>query len=108
MSNSSANASTPAVRQGQPVENATHLAQRTTIPNRNLILDTVIRLYDSAPAGRVESLVAERLRQPRAVVESVVVGWLLQYRSELAALRVGMANAMDIASAAGRDAWRMQ
>ena len=93
---------------GQPVETATFLAQRTTIPNRRLILDTAIRLYDTAPAGSLAALVAERLRMPKPVVESVLIMWLMQYRSESSSLRVGIANAIDIASQAARDAWGVQ
>jgi hypothetical protein len=106
------NATSPVTRPrqtaSQTIETATFLAQRTTLPNRNLILDTAIRLYDSAPAGSLAGLVAERLRMPKPQVEAVLVMWLLQYRSESNAMRVGIANAIQIAQTAARDAWGVQ
>ena len=93
---------------GQTTETATFLAQRTTLPNRRLILDTAIRLYDSTPAGSLAAIVAERLRMPKSQVEAVLVMWLLQYRSESNAMRFGIANAIEIAATAARDAWRLQ
>jgi len=108
MSHATVSVSRPRLSRGQTIENAVSIAQKTTLPNRSLILDTAIRLYDSAPVGSLVSLVAERVRMPRAVVESVLVIWLLQFRSESSAFRVGIANAMDIARTAGCDAWRLQ
>lgn len=108
MSNATSTASWPRVARGQTTENAAKIASQTTLPTRRAILDMAVRLYDQLPAGALPSVIAERLKMPKAMVEAVLVMWLIQYRSEAATLRVGMANAIDLAAEAGRDAWGVQ
>lgn len=108
MSNATSPAFSPRSARGQTNENAVIIASKTTLPTRRTILDLAVRLYDQLPAGALPAVIAERLKMPKAMVEAVLVMWLIQYRSEAATLRIGMANAMDLGTEAGREAWRIQ
>jgi hypothetical protein len=108
MSNATLPLFRPRIAPGQTIDNAANIASKTTLRTRQLILEATVRLHDELPASALSSVIAERLKVPKATVEAVVVGWLLQYRSEASALRCGIANAAQLASDAARESWGMR
>ena len=108
MSNATSPAFRPRIQHGQTIDNAANIASKTTLRTRQLILEATVRLHDEVPASALSSIIAERLKIPKATVEAVTVGWLLQYRSEASTLRCGIANTINLASDAARESWGVQ
>lgn len=108
MSNATSPDFRPRTSRGQTIDNAANIASKTTPRTRQLILEATVRLHDELPATALSGVIAERLKIPKATVEAVVVGWLLQFRSETSALRCGIANAISMASDSARESWGLR
>lgn len=85
------------VRTGQRVQ----VSERT----RAEIEEMAAALWAASEPAEISRVIARRLGVREAVVDVVVAGLMIQYRTEAAAMRAILSNAAGMAAEAGEQVW---